>query len=109
MPRRPASPDPLNLATRPPIDETSQQRAEREQAEAEALRISAEIDAQLEVRPVLQRTLCVHRPDMYAQIERENLKKKKAKREVKVVLLGQAESGTVLSIDTIATHLHCYR
>jgi guanine nucleotide-binding protein alpha-1 subunit len=51
MPRRPASPDPLNIVVRPPPDENSQQRAARAQAEAEALRISAEIDAQLDVRP----------------------------------------------------------
>lgn len=49
MPRRPASPDPLSVLTLPPPDETPQQRAARAQAEAEALRISTEIDAQLEV------------------------------------------------------------
>lgn len=54
MPRRPASPDPLSVATRPPPDESPQQRAEREQIEAEAERISAEIDAQLEVRRFCQ-------------------------------------------------------
>ena len=49
MPRRPTSPDPLSIISRPPPDESPQQRAARTQAEAEALRISAEIDAQLEV------------------------------------------------------------
>ena len=49
MPRRAPSPDPLTIITRPPLDETPQQRAVRTQAEAEALKISTEIDAQLEV------------------------------------------------------------
>ncbi|KAF8588004.1 G-protein alpha subunit [Ramaria rubella] len=74
MPRRPVSPDPLTIVTQPPPDESPQERAARVQAEAEALRISAEIDAQLDA-------------------DREQLKKKGIKREVKVVLLGQAESG----------------
>lgn len=49
MPRRPASPDPLAVVIKPPPDETPQQRASRLQAEVEASRISAEIDAQIEV------------------------------------------------------------
>ncbi|KAF8498835.1 guanine nucleotide binding protein, alpha subunit [Hysterangium stoloniferum] len=72
MPRRPPSPDPLVIL--PPPGETPQQRAERLQAEAEAIKISAAIDAELE-------------------LDREAAKKRAAKQEVKVVLLGQAESG----------------
>lgn len=47
MPRRSNTPDPLSIA--PPVDETPQQRAARLQAEAEAARVNAEIDAQIEV------------------------------------------------------------
>jgi guanine nucleotide-binding protein subunit alpha len=47
MPRRPPSPDPLVIL--PPPDETPQQRATRLQSEAEAAKISAAIDAELEV------------------------------------------------------------
>ncbi|GJJ06492.1 hypothetical protein Clacol_000684 [Clathrus columnatus] len=74
MPRRPTSPDPLSVAIQPPADETPQQRTARQQAEVEAARISGEIDAQIES-------------------DREKLKKRAVKQEVKVVLLGQAESG----------------
>jgi len=48
MPRRRGSPDPLAII--PPVDETPEQRAARLQVEAQAAKISAEIDAQLEVR-----------------------------------------------------------
>lgn len=95
MPRRPTSPDPLSIVIRPPIDETPHERAARTQAEAEALRISAEIDAELDVSNLLPVLCLLWHLILWAQIERENLKKRKAKREVKVVLLGQAESGAV--------------
>ena len=91
MPRRTTSPDPLAVLTQPPPDESPEQRAARTRSEAEALHTSERIDAQLHVRP---------RPPPRApltrfQVEREDLKKKKAvKREIKVVLLGQAESGS---------------
>lgn len=64
--------DPLTAALAPPPDETAEQRELREAAEAEARRVSDEIDEQL-------------------RNERMALKKKKA--PVKVLLLGQSESG----------------
>ena len=64
--------DPLTMAIAPPKDETPEQRAERERKEAEARRVSDEIDEQL-------------------RVERAALKKRKP--PVKVLLLGQSESG----------------
>ncbi|KAJ3866194.1 guanine nucleotide binding protein, alpha subunit [Lentinula novae-zelandiae] len=69
--------DPLTLAIAPPPNETPTARADRELAEAEALRISNEIDEQL-------------------RKERENEKKKK--RPVKLLLLGQSESGKTATL-----------
>ncbi|KAJ4480909.1 guanine nucleotide binding protein, alpha subunit [Lentinula aciculospora] len=69
--------DPLTLAIAPPPNETPAQRAERESAEAEALRISNEIDEQI-------------------RKERENERKKK--RPVKLLLLGQSESGKTATL-----------
>lgn len=65
--------DPLTLAAAPPPDETPAQRIIREKAEAEARKISDEIDE---------------------QIRRDKLASKRRKRSVKVLLLGQSESGT---------------
>jgi guanine nucleotide-binding protein subunit alpha len=64
--------DPLTLAILPPVDETPDQREARESVELEARRRSDEIDEQL-------------------RSEKAALKKKK--RPVKVLLLGQSESG----------------
>lgn len=60
--------DPLTLAIAPPPDETPEQRQAREIAEAEARRISDEIDE---------------------QIRREKEGDKKKKKPVKLLLLGQ--------------------
>ncbi|EIN05274.1 G-alpha-domain-containing protein [Punctularia strigosozonata HHB-11173 SS5] len=65
-------PDPLSAALRPPPDETPAERARREQEEAEAKRVSDEIDA---------------------EIDREKTALKKKRKPVKVLLLGQSESG----------------
>lgn len=65
--------DPLTLAAAPPPDETPAQRIAREKAELEARRVSDEIDE---------------------QIKAERLAVKRRKRPVKVLLLGQSESGT---------------
>ncbi|TFY61662.1 hypothetical protein EVG20_g6974 [Dentipellis fragilis] len=64
--------DPLSAAIAPPPDETPEQRAAREQAEEEARRVSDEIDEFL-------------RSERNAQ--------RKRKPVVKVLLLGQSESG----------------
>ncbi|TFY81909.1 hypothetical protein EWM64_g2111 [Hericium alpestre] len=64
--------DPLTNAIAPPPDETPQQRAARESAEAEARRVSDEIDELL-------------------RAERNAARKRKP--PVKVLLLGQSESG----------------
>ncbi|KZT29596.1 G-protein alpha subunit [Neolentinus lepideus HHB14362 ss-1] len=64
--------DPLTFVMRPPESETEAARRVRLEKEAESKRISDEIDEQL-------------------RIEREKLKK--SKEDVKLLLLGQAESG----------------
>jgi guanine nucleotide-binding protein subunit alpha len=64
--------DPLTLAAAPPADETPTQRIIREKAEAEAKKVSDDIDE---------------------QIKRDRLASKRRKRSVKVLLLGQSESG----------------
>jgi guanine nucleotide-binding protein alpha-1 subunit len=70
--------DPLALALRPPPNETAQERIAREKAEAEARRISDEIDEELKK-------------------EREGMKKG-TKRPVKLLLLGQSESGKTATL-----------
>nr|GAT45923.1 predicted protein [Mycena chlorophos] len=82
--------DPLTLAMAPPPNETPAQREARERAEREASRISDEIDAQL-------------------RRERETEKKKKP---VKLLLLGQSESGktaTLKSECTLPSAIHVAR
>lgn len=74
--------DPLTLAIAPPIDETPDQRLARELAEAEAKRRNDEIDEQL-------------------RRERESGKKKKP---VKLLLLGQSESGKTATLKSAALH-----
>ncbi|KAI0027725.1 G-alpha-domain-containing protein [Vararia minispora EC-137] len=64
--------DPLSAALAPPPNETPQERQEREQREAEARRVSDEIDEQL---------------------RNERIALKRRKPTVKVLLLGQSESG----------------
>lgn len=67
-----SSVDPLSQAIAPPPDETPREKAEREAREANAKRVSDEIDEQL-------------------RTERAVAKKKR--KPVKVLLLGQSESG----------------
>lgn len=66
--------DPLTQITAPPVNETPEQRRSRERKEADAKRISEQIDEALKV-------------------EREE-RKTKRKNRLKVLLLGQSESGT---------------
>lgn len=66
--------DPFAQVTAPPADETLEQRRIRERKEEEERRISDEIDEALKV-------------------EREEIKAKR-KNRLKVLLLGQSESGT---------------
>ena len=69
----PPDDDPLALAIAPPPNETAEQRDARLNAEAEARRISEKIDEQLRTEKATQR--------------------KKRSQTVKVLLLGQSESG----------------
>ncbi|KAF9529163.1 guanine nucleotide binding protein, alpha subunit [Crepidotus variabilis] len=69
--------DPLTLAIAPPSDETPEQRAAREVAEAEAKRISDEIDELI-------------------RKEREQIRR--TKKPVKLLLLGQSESGKTATL-----------
>ncbi|KAG5729560.1 Guanine nucleotide-binding protein alpha-4 subunit [Termitomyces sp. T112] len=71
------SEDPLTLAIAPPPNETPEQRTAREFAEAQAKKVSDEIDEQL-------------------RKEREGDKKKK--KPVKLLLLGQSESGKTATL-----------
>ncbi|KAG8931796.1 hypothetical protein FRC03_012608 [Tulasnella sp. 419] len=68
-PRTPLGDDPLEIAMRPPANETAAERAERIAAEQEAIRISAEIDEMLKAERLAA--------------------KKRRTHEVKVLLLGQ--------------------
>jgi len=70
--REPPDNDPLDAVLRPPIDETPEEKAFRVAAEEEARRISQEIDE---------------------SIRQEKLQRKKMK-VVRLLLLGQSESGT---------------
>ncbi|KAG5635583.1 hypothetical protein H0H81_010729 [Sphagnurus paluster] len=72
-----AAEDPLALALAPPPDETPEARAVRELAEAEAKRVSDGIDEQL---------------------KREREAERKKKRPVKLLLLGQSESGKTATL-----------
>jgi polynucleotide 5'-kinase involved in rRNA processing len=65
--------DPLSAVLEPPADETPAQRQTRIQLEAEEKRVNDQIDDEI-------------------RKERAE-RKKKAKREVRVLLLGQSESG----------------
>lgn len=67
------STDPLSRALEPPANETSEQRAVREAKEAEARRVSDRIDEQIKSE------------------------KQAGKAQVRVLLLGQAESGALPS------------
>jgi hypothetical protein len=69
--------DPLSRALQPPANETSEQRAVREAKEAEARRVSDRIDE---------------------QIKSEKQATSRGKTQVKVLLLGQAESGALPSL-----------
>ncbi|KAJ8690482.1 hypothetical protein PTI98_011907 [Pleurotus ostreatus] len=69
--------DPLTLAMSPPPNETPEERQAREAREAEAQRISDEIDE---------------------QIRKEKEARRKKKRPVKVLLLGQSESGKTATL-----------
>jgi guanine nucleotide-binding protein subunit alpha len=81
--------DPLALALAPPSNETPEQRAERERREAEERRISDEIDEQLKA-------------------ERAALRRRK--KPVKVLLLGQSESGeSVVSFLSAFVAFHLLR
>jgi len=79
-----ADSDPFALALRPPSDETEEQREARLQAEVEAKRRSDEIDSML-------------------QAEATTLKKRQ-KREIRVLLLGQGESGASSSFLVLFVH-----
>ncbi|KAJ7080029.1 guanine nucleotide binding protein, alpha subunit [Mycena belliarum] len=78
--------DPLTAALAPPPNETPAEREHREREEAEARRVSDEIDAQL-------------------RKERESEKKRKP---VKLLLLGQSESGKTATLKSFQL-LYCKR
>ena len=77
------SPDPLAVVTNPPPNETAAEKAAREEREAEAQRISDQIDDQL-------------RSERAAFMKEQQM--------VKILLLGQSGSGKFIS-----THMGVYR
>ena len=85
MTRALETPDPLAVALEPPPNETPSERWAREQAEAQARRISDQIDL---------------------EIKAEKLAMKKRKAPIKVLLLGQSESG---KSTTVKSECSCYK
>lgn len=73
------SSDPLAVVTAPPPNETTEEKAAREEREAEAQRISDQIDDELRT---------------------DKLALKKQEQMVKILLLGQSESGKCISISS---------
>ena len=82
MPRALETPDPLAVALEPPPDETPAERWAREQEEARARRVSEQIDD---------------------QIKAEKMAMKKRKPPIKVLLLGQSESGKSTTVKSECT------
>lgn len=78
--------DPLDAILRPPIDESPEEKELRLAKEAEALRISHEIDE---------------------QIKREKVQRKK-KHLVRLLLLGQSESGALppSQLSCLSSHIY---
>jgi guanine nucleotide-binding protein alpha-1 subunit len=72
--------DPLSVAMAPPPGETPEERAQREKSEADAQRVSDSIDE---------------------DIKKSRIALKKAKNVVRVLLLGQSESGRCISFHAI--------
>lgn len=79
--------DPLALALEPPANETSAERWEREQREAHARAVSAQIDE---------------------EIKAERIALKKRKKPIKVLVLGQSESGKSTTVKSTFSANHSY-
>ncbi len=77
--------DPLSQVLEPPANETSEQRAVRQAKETEARRVSDRIDE---------------------QIKSEKQANSRSKAPVKVLVLGQAESGAPLSLIYLSFYPH---
>jgi len=84
MPKGTSYRDPLDDALRPPMDETDEERSIRLQTEEQAKRVSDAIDDAI-------------------RRERQVAKKKDV---VRVLLLGQSESGTALLIFSLGSYFH---
>jgi len=84
MPKGTSDRDPLDDVLRPPIDETDEERSVRLQTEEQAKRVSEAIDETI-------------------RQERQAAKKKDV---VRLLLLGQSESGTTLLILTLSHRIH---
>lgn len=83
MPKGSSNRDPLDDVLRPPIDETEEERSIRLQAEEQAKRVSDAIDEAI-------------------RQERQAAKKKDV---VRLLLLGQSESGTKLLIFALSHYI----
>ena len=84
MPKGTPHRDPLDDVLRPPIDETEEERSIRLQTEEQAKRVSDAIDEAI-------------------RQERQAAKKKDV---VRLLLLGQSESGAALLIFTLSRRVH---
>lgn len=87
MPKGIADRDPLDDVLRPPIDETEEERSIRLQNEEQAKRVSEAIDEAI-------------------RQERQAAKKKDV---VRLLLLGQSESGAIHLISPIGRYVHLPR
>lgn len=87
MPKGTADRDPLDDVLRPPIDETEEERSIRLRNEEQAKRVSEAIDEAI-------------------RQERQAAKKKDV---VRLLLLGQSESGTIPLVPPISGYVHLPR
>jgi hypothetical protein len=84
MPKVTSDRNPFDDVLRPPMDETEEEKSLRLQTEQQAKRVSDAIDETL-------------------RRERQAAKKKDV---VRVLLLGQSESGAKIIIPTLSSHIH---
>lgn len=84
MPKGTSDRDPLDVVLRPPVDETDVERSIRLQTEERAKRVSEAIDETI-------------------RQERQAAKKKDV---IRVLLLGQSESGAKLLILPLSSYIH---
>jgi flagellar biosynthesis GTPase FlhF len=94
--------DPLTLALQPPVDETPEERAARERDEAAARKVSDAIDEQIRTEKVRAVDLVVPAArSAHSLCNRLQAAQRKQKKPVKVLLLGQSESGKSTTLKSV--------